>query len=155
MKLGKSFFYRAGAILFLIIVAVLMLIIGRGHTIYFDNKTLEYEGKTYDAPYKIEVNVKNNKVSKLYAKERGSATIMGQNLKMELTITQTKGGSESVSKYKVKVPYGMDGIVINLPAYLAGLPQEAYLSEFVSLAVTSEDSAADEVVFTDEMGGGF
>ena len=38
----------------------------------------------------------------------------------------------------------MDGIVINLPAYLEGLPQEAWMSEFVPIA--TESSVEDEEV---------
>ena len=42
----------------------------------------------------------------------------------------------------------MDGIAINLPAYLAGLPEEAYLSEFqVAPEVVEEESesSSDEI----------
>ena len=38
---------RVAAVLVLIIVGIIMSIIGRGHTIYLDNKTLEYNGQTY------------------------------------------------------------------------------------------------------------
>lgn len=31
----------------------------------------------------------------------------------------------------------MDGVILNIPGYLAGLPQEAYITEFVP-AVTEE-----------------
>ena len=42
----------------------------------------------------------------------------------------------------------MDGIAINLPAYMAGLPEEAYLSEFqVAPEVVEEESesSSDEI----------
>ena len=43
----------------------------------------------------------------------------------------------------------MDGIIINLPGYLAGLPEEAYLSEFVPAVTESPD---EEVVLpSDDM----
>ena len=37
---------RVAAVLVLIIIGIIMSIIGRGHTIYLDNKTLEYNGQT-------------------------------------------------------------------------------------------------------------
>ena len=40
----------------------------------------------------------------------------------------------------------MDGPVINLPAYLAGLPEEAYLSEFVPVA--SEEPEEETLTMT-------
>ena len=48
----------------------------------------------------------------------------------------------------VSLPHHMDGIAINLPAYLAGLPEEAYLSEFqVAPEVVEEESesSSDEI----------
>ena len=41
---------RVAAVLVLIIIGIIMSIIGRGHTIYLDNKTLEYNGQTYRSP---------------------------------------------------------------------------------------------------------
>ena len=51
----------------------------------------------------------------------------------------------------LELPYNMDGIVINLPAYLAGLPKDAYMSEFVQVA--EPVSEEEEEVTTDEFGG--
>ena len=54
-----------------------MTIIGRGHTIYLDSKTLEYDGQTYKPAYKTVVYVDGQQVAKLYDKERGVATCIG------------------------------------------------------------------------------
>ena len=48
----------------------------------------------------------------------------------------------------MSVPYGMDGITINIPALMAGLPQDAYLSEFV--IEVPDTGATDEEIVTDE-----
>ena len=53
--------------------------------------------------------------------------------------------------YTIPLPYGMDGPIINLPAYLAGLPEEAYLSEFIPV-ITEEPE--ETVVIDDGMGLG-
>ena len=46
----------------------------------------------------------------------------------------------------------MDGIAINLPALLAGLPEEAYLSEFQ--IVTPEETETEPETSADEFGIG-
>ena len=137
---------RIAAVLVLVVIGVVMGVIGRGHTIYLDNKSLDYEGQSYKAPYKVTVTAGGEQVAKLYDKERGSATCMGGTFTVTLEIMQTKGGAEEVQTYKIPVPSNMDGVIINIPGYLAGLPQEAYLSEFV--AAPSEET--DEDVSTDD-----
>jgi len=45
----------------------------------------------------------------------------------------------------------MDGIVINIPGFLAGLDQDAYISQFVPVA-TEETTTEDEELPGDEFG---
>ena len=147
MKSKKSLFFKIGAVVLLLAIAALMMVIGRGHTVYFDSKALDYDGQTYETPYKIVVIHKGEQVAKLYDGERGMTTCIGQNFSMTLEITQEKGGEEVTNTYSLKLPYNMDGIIINLPAYLAGLPEEAYLSEFIA---SVPEAPEDEVPVTDE-----
>ena len=137
----RTLFFRIGAIVILLAIAAVMMVIGRGHTIYFDNKKLEVNGETYDTPYKVCVYVGDERVAKLYDKERGVATCIGQTLTVTLEITQQKGGTEEVYAYNIPVPRKMDNVIINLPGFLAGLPEEAYLSEFIP---SPDEVAADE-----------
>ena len=146
---NKTWLYRIGALVILLAICVVMFIIGRGHTIYLDNKTIEYNGEEITALHKITVNVNGERIAKLSKKDRGMATCMGQKFEMELVVTKEKGDDEVTIPVTLTLPYNMDGIVINLPAYLAGLPEEAYLSEFVSIATTEEE---EEEVVTDEFG---
>ena len=134
---------RVAAVLVLIIIGIIMSIIGRGHTIYLDNKTLEYNGQTYKAPYKVTIYVGDEQLTKLYDKERSSTTCLGQTFTVTLEVMETKNGSEEMQTYQIPVPKNMDGVIINIPGYLAGLPEEAYLSEFV--AAPTEDIGDDEV----------
>ena len=133
----RKWIIRIAAVVVLIVVGVIMSIIGRGHTIYLDNKTLEYDGQTYKAPYKVTITVGDEELTKLYDKERGSTTCLGQTFTVTLTIMEKKNGAEETQIYKIPVPKNMDGVIINIPGYLAGLPQEAYLTEFVPV-VTEE-----------------
>ena len=150
MNKTRRLLFRAGAILLLLLIAGTMFIIGRGHTVYLDNKVLEYNGQTYATPYKVVVSVGGEQVAKLYDKERGKAISIGQKFTMSLEITETKGGSEKTTVIPLRLPYNMDNIIINLPALLAGLPQKAYLSEFI--IVPSETEAVDEEPIPDDFG---
>ncbi|MBP5239502.1 MAG: hypothetical protein J6Z15_02795 [Oscillospiraceae bacterium] len=144
MSNKRRLLVRICAVAVLILIAALMMLIGRGHTVYLDNKTLEYNGSTYEAPYKVTVTVKGEQTAKLYEKERGSATNIGQSFEMTLEVMKEKGGSESVSTHSFKLPYSIDGIVVNIPGILAGLPEDAWMSEFVSLV--PDEPVEDESV---------
>ena len=155
MKSKRILLYRLAMILVLVVVAAVMLVIGRGHTVYFDNVSLEYEGTTYEPPYKVVVYTGGEEVAKLYDGERGMATCIGQNLDLTLEITQEKGGEEELVSVSVPLPYNMDGIIINLSAYLEGLPEEAYLTEFVPAVVPSTEEDEEVVTGDDMMMGDF
>ena len=144
----RQLLFRAVAIVLILFLAVIMFIIGRGHTIYFDNKSAEYEGKNYNAYYKVTVIKDKEKVAKLAEDERGMTDLMGQTLSMTLEITDEKGQEPHSHKVSMPIPYGTDGIVINVPELMAGLPSQAYMSEFVPIATQEEDT--DEEVVTDE-----
>ena len=145
MKSKRRLLFCIGTVILLIVVAAVMMVIGRGHTLYFDNVTLEnYEGQTYEPPYKAEIVVKGEKVANLHEKERGMATWIGQNFKMLITITAEKGGDEKTYAVNLKLPYNMDGIIVNIPAVMAGLPQEAWCSEFIQTIVEEEEEPADD-----------
>ena len=153
----RNFLFQILLVLVLVAIGAAMMVIGRGHTVYFDNKSLEYEGQTYESPYKIEIylddNAQGEAVAKLYDRERGQATQIGQKITVTLVITQEKGGEEEAPvTYDISLPYNMDAPIINLPAYLAGLPEEAYLSEFIPVATEEPEEEVPET--GDDMGLG-
>ena len=132
---NRRLIFQLAAVVVLIVIAYAMTIVGRGHTVYLDNKKLEYNGKTYDTPYKVVVFVDGEQVAKLYDRERGSATCIGQ-------------------KYTIPLPKNMDGIIINLPAYLAGLGEDAYLTEFIpspDAEIVEEDTPSGDDFGMDDM----
>ncbi len=83
-------------------------------------------------------------------------THIGQDFSMALGVTQENGGEEQILEVAQKLPYGMDGVIINLPGFLAGLPEEAYLSEFVAVPTAEEleeetpEDGGDELVIDAE-----
>ena len=154
MKSKRRKLFIALTVLALAAVAACMMVIGRGHEIYLDNKTLEgYEGQDYKAFDRVVVTVKGEEVAKLGKRERGSAIWIGQSFKMTLEITEKKGEEPVVKEISLKLPYDMDGIVVNLPALLAGLPEEAWLSEFVP-AVTEAPAEEETPGEGDDFGLG-
>ena len=148
----RSWIIRAAFLLVLVLIAVVMLRIGRGHTVYFDNRALDHQGTTTAAPYKITVTVNGEQISKLYEKERCSVTNIGDRLELTLEVMQQKGGSETTTTYNLKLPHNLDGVIINLPGYIAGLPEEAYLEEFIPAPSTDLDD--EEAPVTDDIGLG-
>ena len=145
----RSLIAKIGTVIVILGIAACMFVIGRGHTVYFDAKTIEYNGETLEPGYRTAVFVNGERVARLSAGDRGMATWIGQNFKCTVEVTPEKGAEAVPHEISVKLPYNMDGIVLNLPALLAGLPEDVYLSEFVSLAVESS-SAAEEEIVTDE-----
>ena len=149
----RKLLFRVGAILIILVIAACMFVIGRGHTVYFDNKETSYNGQTIEPFYKVTVTVGDQKPAKLSKGDRGMADIMGQKLTMTLEITDAEGDQPHAHKVSMGVPYNMDGIMINIPALMQGLPQDAYMSEFI--IETPDTGSTDEEIVTDEfdMGG--
>ena len=144
----RNFLFQGLLVLVLVAIGAVMMVIGRGHTVYFDNRSMEYNGTNYDSLYKIEVylggSAEGEAVARLYDQERGMATHVGQSMTLTLVITPEDGGEEAdPATYTIDLPYNMDGIVINLPAYLEGLPEEAYLTEFVPLVTEEPEEEID------------
>ena len=144
---AKRWIYRIAALVILLGIAATMVVIGRGHTVYFDNKKMDYNGTTLEPPRKVEVYVNGERVAKLSPKDRGMATNIGQNFEMTLEITQNKGDEPVTRNVSLKLPFNMDGIIVNLPGLLADIPYEDYISEFVQTAPVEE---AEEEIVTDE-----
>ena len=149
----RKLLFRVGAIRSILVIAACMFVIGRGHTVYFDNKETSYNGQTIEPFYKVTVTVGDQKPAKLSKGDRGMADIMGQTLSMTIEITDAEGDQPHAHKVSMGVPYNMDGIMINIPALMQGLPQDAYMSEFI--IETPDTGSTDEEIVTDEfdMGG--
>ena len=53
MKEKRKLIFRVGALLLVLLIAAAMMVTGRGHTVYFDNKTIEYNGQSCEAYQKM------------------------------------------------------------------------------------------------------
>ena len=63
MSNKRRLVFRICAVLVLLLISACMMVIGRGHTMYFDNKKLDYEGQTVDAVRRINVSVNGEQVA--------------------------------------------------------------------------------------------
>ena len=141
MDKRRRWLFRGCTLLVILVIAAVMLVVGKGHTVYVDNKTLEYNGETYEALQRVEVWVGGERLSKLAKRERTGTATIGQRFEMNLINTVKKGDDPAEMTLKLSLPYSWDGIVVNVPGYLAGLPQEAWMTEFIAEPepVTEED----------------
>lgn len=141
---GKTLLIRLAAVALCVVLGAAMMVVGRGHTIYLDNKTLEdYQGQEYKSFERVNITVPGeDEVIKLAKRERDMATCMGQSFHMTVEVIEKKGDEPRVEEIDLKLPYNMDGIIVNLPALLAGLPEEAWMTEFIP-APEPEDSSEE------------
>lgn len=147
---NKSLLYKIILVVILVAMCFLMIYIGRGHTIYFDNKTMEVNGREVEAPYKVKVYIKGNEVADLSNGDRGMAIWIGPKAHIDMQVTKIKGGDKENISYDVTLPRAYDGVVINLVGLMNDAPYDTYISEFVPLATVT--SAEDEEVVLDEFG---
>ena len=147
MKNKRRLFFRLLTVAALIVVAAVMMVIGRGHTVYFDNKALSANGEDFAAFQRAEIYVGGERVARLSKKERGMASNIGQSFSFSAEITKNKGDDPQHYDFTIRLPYGIDGVIVNLPAFIAGQPDSVWLSEFVPAPTVEEP---DEELPTDE-----
>lgn len=148
---NKSLIYKIILVIILVILCFVMIHIGRGHTLYFDNKQMKINGSTIDAPYRVKVFIKGKEVANLSAGDRGMAIWIGPKAHIDLEVTEVKGGDKKNLSCDVPLPKDFDGVVINLIGLMNNAPYDTYISEFVPLVTASESSENEEVVI-DELG---
>ena len=143
----RRILFTSCLIAILVAIAIVCLIIGRGHTIYFDN--IDLASTDYKAYESIIVNHDGEKIGSLDKDGRVSMTITGQKLELDLTIQKDSTSKKETITLNIDLPYNLDGIIINLPACIEGASQDIYLSEFISV---TEEETDEEVPVTDEFG---
>lgn len=144
----RRLLFISGLIVVLIAISAVCLIVGRGHTIYLDNKSIE--GTNYSSYANIDIVYEGEKVVSLGKAERGSVTLTGQKLNIQFVVKKTKAASAQTIDATIELPYNLDGIIINIPAYVDGADADTYMSEFVPARV--EEDVNEEVPVTDEFG---
>lgn len=147
MKNLRRIIFTSCLVLALVAISVVCFIVGRGHTIYFDNSALE--GTEYAAYNEISIMHDGKAVGKMIEKERLSLAVTGQKLEVEIIAKKEVDGAKKNAKFELDIPYDMDNIMINVPAYLDGASQDIYMEEFIPANEALDD---EEVPQTDEFG---
>ena len=149
MKINlRRILFISGLVVVLVTISIVCLIFGRGHTVYLDNKSIE--GTEYSSYASVDIYYKGEKIVNLGKAERGSITLTGQKLDVQFVAKKTNAAKEETIQATIELPYNMDGIVINIPAYIGNANSDTYMSEFVSTA--PEEKVDEEVPVTDEFG---
>lgn len=149
MKKNKHILYKIILVLILVAISFVMIYIGRGHTLYFDNKEMDVNGTKVSAPYRIKVFIKGKEVASLNDGDRGMGIWIGPKANISVELTKEKGGEKENMSFKVPLPRSYDGVVINLVGLINNAPYDTYISEFIPLATVTE--TAEEIV-VDELG---
>ena len=97
MNKTRRLLFRLGTLLILLAIAACMMVVGRGHTVYLDNKTLEYNGQSYPALYKIEIEKDGEKV--YFKANKGVVLACG-------------GFTNNISMLKAYCPRGFSGVMV-------------------------------------------
>ena len=148
-KKVRKLLFVSGLAIIIIAICVFCFIVGRGHSVYLDNKTLE--GTPYESYNEIEVIYKGESVTKLAKAERFGVTMMGQKLNIQFNAKKKRNSMKETYNLEIEVPYNLDGIVINVPAYIEGADQSVFMSEFVPISSLGAETD-EEVPVTDEFG---
>lgn len=128
--LSRRHFFQLVAVILILVLAVVMFVIGRQHTVLLDNKTIEHDGKSYPAFSIVEVKINKEDSIELAARDRDKADVMGQRHKITVTYTDKFFEEHEVVK-KFKVPIGYDMVLISIPALVADLGQSIWLQQFI------------------------
>ena len=134
MKISKKILARSVLGLLYILLAIVMFLTGRTHTILIDNKG-DPNG-LYKAVNGMEVSVDKGEAVEFYRGDRDKFTVKAQRHTINIEFFD---GSEPVT-FKVKVPVSQDYVLLSIPKYLAGI--EPYMEEFDIYA--SNKAAAKE-----------
>ena len=134
MKLNKKIIARSILVVLYLVLAIVMFLTGRTHTILIDNKG--DEAGTYKAVKGMEVSVDKGEPVEFYKGDRDKFTVKSQKHTIHIEFFD---GSEPVT-FTVKVPVKYDYVLLSIPKYLAGI--EPYMEEFDIYASNKAAAAA-------------
>ncbi|MGP1418316.1 MAG: DUF6672 family protein [Sphaerochaetaceae bacterium] len=136
-QLSKTFWYRTALIAVLVLLAVLMFVIGRQHSILIDNKAIEIDGAEHKAFSLCQVRIDGLEEKELARRDRIEVKVQGQRHKITLSYVDSSNNDKTL-EVRFRVPLGEDMVLISLPALAAGLEQGKWLSPFKSMTISNE-----------------
>jgi len=152
IRFTRRNYVQLASVAVILLIAVLMFIIGRQHTVLLDNKTVEHEGKTYAAFSIVTVEVDREGELELAARDRDKAEVMGQRHKITVVYTDRSFEEHTLVK-KFKVPIGQDMVLLSIPALVGEADESVWLQPFfpptAAVAPQAEELPAEDVLAVD------
>ena len=128
-----SFFVRLAVVVVVILLAVFLYHYGKQHTVYVDNRTIEIDGVSYKALDWAEVSVDGRDSQEYSPRTRREETVIRQKHTIHVVYED-----EDFNQFEVDaeftVPLNETQVVLSLPALVAGLEEDQYITEFVPMA---------------------
>ena len=141
----KRLIVRSALVAVYVAILVLMLLLGKRHTILIDNKAAE-DG-SYAAIDGMSVQIDSLESAEYYPGDRDKAVVTGQRHKIKIEIL-----SESkVVEQSFSVPFGQDMVILSVPKLVAGIAP--YLEPFVQQAESAAASDAANATQPQAFGG--
>lgn len=107
----KRFIIIASTILLIILLAVVMYLVGKSHTVYISNVRTTVDGVTYRALDEAEVTFKKNTFTS-YADFSDEVLAIGQ----KHTLTVDYNGNRYSKRFHIPNKYG--AVIVNLPLFV-------------------------------------
>lgn len=128
-----SFYVRLGVIVVVILLAVFLYHYGKQHTVYVDNRTIEIDGQSYKALDWAEVSVDGHDSKEYSPRTRREETVQRQKHTIHV-IWEDEDFNQFEMEAEFRVPLNETQVVLSLPALVAGLSEEEYITEFIPMA---------------------
>jgi hypothetical protein len=111
----KIIIVRSVLVVVYLLLAVVMFVTGRSHTVLIDNKAAE-DG-SFKAINGMEVTINKLPSSEFMKGDRDKFVVKGQNVKIK--VVSFDGQIEDT--YKIKIPLAQDAVLISVPKLVNGL----------------------------------
>ncbi|MCR4626218.1 MAG: hypothetical protein K5640_01050 [Treponema sp.] len=111
----KIIIVRSVLVVVYVLLAVVMFVTGRSHTVLIDNKAAE-DG-SFKAINGMEVTINKLPSSEFMKGDRDKFVVKGQNVKIK--VVSFDGQIEDT--YKIKIPLAQDAVLISVPKLVNGL----------------------------------
>lgn len=140
------FIQRTVALVLLVALGAWLFYIGREHQVFLDNKTLEYEGKTYKALKMVKVTPANGSAIELLPRDRDVVKVVNPSLSLKIEVMDEFGETvEKVFDLNLKLGFTKD-IMLSLPLLASGQ------AEYILPPPTTQPQNGEEVPLNPESG---
>jgi hypothetical protein len=125
---SRSLIQRTGVVLGLIVLAVCLFYIGKGHTLLLDTNAVIIDGKEFRSYPSAAVSVDGKKLnSSMGRAERSMVAVRGP--RHTLVVADDAGTGKKVEK-TFTIPTFMDRVLVSIPAIIGGAPEEYWIAPF-------------------------